>query len=398
VDEVYARIQRQERTSEGLVYIVADGDTIQIEGEGYRLRRNGTNYCFAGNGLLQRIDFAAGNPIIYDWDGPYLRSISDGSGLRYMIVRDASRRIERIDCADGTTLSYKYDQAGWLAATTRDDSLKSAYRYDQHGRLTEIRDRADVVVRRISYDARGSVRNTSDRCDGPQGAWIERHFKSDRLASVSDHRGWQADYGYGKAGEIRSIAVQSDRQPLFTLHYDDAGMLYRVSDQNGHVDLAYEGNNVRELTRSDGVRIRFDHDPDSRSIICEDLRGERWLARLDADDMVTEIVGPGEERLRIRRRPGDLFLRSTTGQCRLKQKRERIVMQTKMRGGPIYSATLGTDEISIRKKSRWIGRTQSEMTISSANGTSTLRDAAGTIEWRSDPKEATVRVKVAWFS
>jgi len=152
--------------------------------------------------------------------------LTDTTLFEVAFERDALGRItERVEEIDGVlrVFGYGYDEAGRLAAMTRNGTLEVAYTYDANGnRLTS---------------------------EGVHGTFAGTYDDQDRLLTYGT-----ATYTYTANGEL---ATKTTPAGVTTYSYDVLGYLTRVGLPDGRV-ITYlvDGRNRRVAKLVDGVRVR----------------------------------------------------------------------------------------------------------------------------------------------
>jgi RHS repeat-associated protein len=318
--------------------------------------------------------------LVYDRGGQ-LSGRRDASGREWFYLRDGAGQLEEVVAKDGAQLELRHDQAGrptrlqaggevielsydgqgrlaaaqagehglsyqregrfemidtpWGALTRERDpqgrlvALDTAagtfrFRYDRHGRQTEIV-YPNGVTTRVGYDALGNeARRLAEGPDGPVLAieatrdahhalvavsrdGQERRLERDtagRLIAV-EGPGLSRRYGYDADGnrtakdearwryDARGRLVATGDDPV---EHDPAGRLLTRGGDGSQVRCRYDGFGRLAEVRRGGRQVRYTYDPLGRPVT-RTLDGETVRYVYESDQLLAE-VGPGE-RLRL---------------------------------------------------------------------------------------------------
>ncbi len=282
------------------------------------------------DGRLTELRHAGGKAVHVEWEG---------------------ERIAALECSDGRTASYRYDDEGDLVQA---DGAGGARHYEigDGGRVLSVTDADGVVEVANAYDEQGRVihqlspfgRNTlfgylpghvtvtSDDTDGPTNVFI--HDGAGRLVSLLAGDETRVNFQYDAHGNPvavtdrkGAVTVQEwdERANLkrrilptgveFTVTHDDADRVLDVSvstgasfrhvyegderspaelidAEGGSTRLRVEGGLVREMTDPDGVRLRFGFDDDGQLISATDADGNTARLERNAAGVVTAAISP----------------------------------------------------------------------------------------------------------
>ncbi|MEA2188567.1 MAG: hypothetical protein QOK16_3578 [Solirubrobacteraceae bacterium] len=295
---------------------------------------------FDAAGRPVRIERGPGTEVRIEHDGEgRLVALTHAGGKRVDLEWEGER-IAAAACSGGRRVVYRYDDLGFLVAAERDGGARS-YEVDEEGRIVSVTD-ADGVVevvntydddgrvveqlspfgRRTSFTyLPGQVTVTSDVNDGPPNTYV--HDLAGRVLAIVDGDEQQTSFNYDEWGNPVAISERSgavtiqewdDRARLtrrvlptgasFSFAYDDLDRVVEVAASTGAVTrLSYSGAErspaeiidpeggvtrltvadglVREAVDPDGVRLRFEFDPDGNIVATVDADGN--VARLERD-------------------------------------------------------------------------------------------------------------------
>jgi len=388
-------MRSQVKRDGGVSFDPASGSTILIEQDGYRMRRRDKQYMFCADGLLRRVEHGDGQTVVYEWEGSTVSAVSDGNGQRYKIDRNESGLVVDIGCPGGGRLTYKYDVSGRLSSADCKGITRDDYRYDQSGHLVECRDEGGSVARRAVYDDVGNVCEKSDRIEAKNGSWLKRTFHDGRLASVADNLGWQIHYDYNQSGGVASVRLASPREDLVTLYYDEDGKLKRLADVSGDgLDVTYNEGAVDQLAHSNGGRLKMAMQDGRYRWHYEGIDGDRCEALFDVQGRPVRLTDADGRTARIKYDAKSFRVRSPEGHYRIKQGGKATQINARIRGHVLKaSVSESASSASCSRGLLW-QRRLSEME-SCGEGTS-LRDAAGEVQWKQSQDASMVNVNISW--
>lgn len=126
----------------------------------------------------------------------------------------------------------RFDKAGNVAATGRNDVTHTTTVFDGQGRPSQITDGAQVL---LTYEWRGQVGSETD---------------PSLLTAVQDHTGRRVEYTY-EAGRLTKVTQVDGGETHYA--YDADGRITQVTDATGKVHrIAYSGNAVASVLDQDG--------------------------------------------------------------------------------------------------------------------------------------------------
>lgn len=259
----------------------------------------------AQNRLTERTG-VDGNTVVYHYEGPYLKYISDHRNRKFELFYDTQHNLVQIRFPNGLTRSWDYDRLGRVVASTDVRDNTTRYRYDDAGNLVMMKE-PDGNQHEFAYDAAGNLVKASDSSHdvafdyGPLGILTGR-----------TQNGRSVRFGYDTELQLRTIANEGGEVYRFGLDalgqivsewgFDGMNRRY-LRDGNGRVKkvlrpaeqwTAYEydgiGNIVKE-EHSDGSLTAYRYNKDS--LLAEAFNEEMHIAlqRDKTGRVVKEIQG-----------------------------------------------------------------------------------------------------------
>jgi RHS repeat-associated protein len=236
-------------------------------------------------GRLASFTDAAGRLIRYEYDavGRHIRTIADGVAVE-SVLDDLSRVTAVL--RDGLVqVSYAYDSAGNLAASTYANGTRTLYTYDILGRVTRVehRDAAGAIL-----DFEDTARDSAGRVirvATPSGTTAYEYDARNQLIAVHLTDGSTRRYDTDAAGNRLGYATDAGNRYLSDsagrqFAYDALGNLTAVVEPGGGT-TSYEYDARGRLIRISrpGHETRFEYDPlGNRSAVIEDgVRTERLI-------------------------------------------------------------------------------------------------------------------------
>ena len=320
--------------AEGAEYVGPDGQRVLFPrmGEGYGRVLGVAGLVEPGeSGLVLR--FFGGESWAFDEAGPagadHARSRAptceltheDGrlaelrhSGGRSVRVHWADERIEALECSDGRTATYRYDDTGALVHA---DGAAGARHYEigDAGRVLSVTDADGVVEVANAYDEQGRVIHqlspfgrhtmfgylpghvtvTSDDTDGPTNVFI--HDSAGRLVSLVAGDETRMSFSYDAWGN--PVAVTDRKGAVTVQEWDErANLIRRVLPTGVEFSFTHdEHDRVLDVTASNGARFQHVYDGEERSPV-ELIDAEGGVTRMTVQDgLVRAIEDPDGVRL-----------------------------------------------------------------------------------------------------
>jgi len=217
---------------------------------------------------------------------------SDGGGFQYLFEPDGQGGYVVPDVLRGGT----FTESGGEHTYRAKDGLRRTF--DTEGRLAEIRDRNDNVIR-LTHDDDGRLVEVIDD-DAPHRK-LTLAYTGDRIASLSDFTGRTWTYGRTGDGRLASVTTPSDAvTPAYTTGYDYygegalEGLLHRVTRADGGV-VTYEYYTNRRgfrVTDPEGNSHHVSYNAYRGRTAFTDERGFTTLHRYDEKGYLVEQIHP----------------------------------------------------------------------------------------------------------
>ena len=191
-----------------------------------------------------------------DADRPTSRSVGQTTS---QFVWSASDQLIRYEAADGSTWSWEYDQAGFLASATEPRGLLTTYEYE-NGAVTRIKtEGADERDDRFEYNPRGLLQRGTTAAGEFSYDYDATGLPTrvDRDGDGNDAEEWT----YDAQGNVTAVQVGSD---AFDLTYDSRGRLQRIIGTENRLDATWADDNLAAVQTTDRDPIRLVTDADGR--------------------------------------------------------------------------------------------------------------------------------------
>lgn len=169
------RIQRYYKDVDGQWYALNPGNfdrLVQQSDSSFVLYTQGDLlYRFSdpssAGGRLLSIEDREGLALSFSYSGKKVSEITDASGRKYTISRDASGRISKITDFTGRYVGYEYNADSMLISFRDARGFTSGYSYGteteaDRSRLEEIKDACSNTQVKIQYDTSGRVQSLTD--------------------------------------------------------------------------------------------------------------------------------------------------------------------------------------------------------------------------------------------
>ena len=295
-------------------------DLIVEERGLYVLEQSGRRYCFDQVGLLVEISCTAGILAKYTWTNGRLMRLENGAGHAYSIVyAEDSETVKNIQSSDGHGIVYVHGTDTLLKEVLIDSRRQFFYAYDLAGRLYEAGDSRGLIVRRFYYKADGDLinDNTPDTVDLLDGSKITRIFSENRLTSICDESGTNANFTYGPKGSLQSIFVKSQTGLNWRLEYDGNGKLRRIIDVLGRAtefDCDQQGQ-VAHVTSPNNGTILVKRNDQGRVVEVAASGDKGWKAIYGPDGELISFSGPKNPKIEIKRSRSAISGMKIFGEC-----------------------------------------------------------------------------------
>lgn len=278
-------------------------DQIRKQGDCYVMNRGGCKLCFGPDGHLLEMSKEGGH-FKYHWAKDNLVRMDDGSGHFYIMQYSPlePQYVTEIEVSDGRRLNYNYNEAGLLVSCSADQETVVAYAYDDWSRLSEIRNKSGLVIRRNVYDDFSNLVNAAaDIVSTPSGDRIRRTLDQGRVVAAKDQAGTEAIFVYGKQNELTDMTLKGRSGKTWHLGYDARGWIKSFRDslnRETRFNCDEQGKMVRSLNQNGELRsFLWDDQGRLAGIAAQDA--EQWTFEYDSAGKVCGLSGPGGEKWRF---------------------------------------------------------------------------------------------------
>ncbi|NVB42049.1 RHS domain-containing protein [Pseudenhygromyxa sp. WMMC2535] len=293
-----------------LEYEVAEGRTIETDGEGHRT--------------------------IHQHDGVLVKATTDPLGHRTSFEHDEWGRLTRRTDPLGASTSFTHDSRGNLVEQVGSDGSQITLGYDDSDRLVELVDPNGGSWQWTRDEYGRAVARRS-----PDGATVHLRWRGPLLEAIADGvgatTGFEYDaahnlvalhladggslrWSYDRLGRARSFTTATGA--VLTLVRDRLGRVIERGEADGTlrrtrldgegrplrielpdrvIELAWAGLEQLRLRREAGVETRFDYDSEERLTELINAHGDRYRFERDArGEVVAEIGWAGDRRELVR--------------------------------------------------------------------------------------------------
>jgi RHS repeat-associated protein len=222
----------------------------------------GETWEFDGAGRPAVVRGAPGTAVrlTYDADGR-LAELTHATGKRVDVRWDGDR-VVGLDCSDGRSVAYGYDDAGTLVEASR-AAVARRYEVDEQRRIVAVIDADGVVEVRNVYDAEGRVAQQTS----PFGRRTSFHYLPGRVTVTNDDAAGCANtYVHDRLGRLLAIVDGDDQRLGFS--YDQWGNPVAITERGGAVTVQ-EWDERARLTRRvmpSGAQVAFAYDDRDRVV------------------------------------------------------------------------------------------------------------------------------------
>jgi RHS repeat-associated protein len=277
--------------------------TAQFNRRGDRI-----NFEYDARGLPTRRIYPNGQTVDYTYDARGRLTSATNSTGTVGLVYNALDQVTRVNYPAGRFLEFTYDAAGRRASSRDQDNFTVNYLYDPLGRLHELRDGANGLITRYTYDAADNIikqergNGTSVDFTYDAAGQLIQVVNRDSAGGVIE----QFDYTYNAAGVRDTMTTAAG---ITRYGYDANGQLIRVELPGGRtIDYQYDaaGNRTHVLDSSLGTSayqvdqgnqvvavgsVTFTYDPDGNMIQRVDAAGTTTYA-YDFENRLIGQTGP----------------------------------------------------------------------------------------------------------
>ncbi|MBN0989812.1 RHS repeat protein [Amphritea pacifica] len=206
-----------------------------------------TSYEYDLVGLLTKVTLADGSWISYEYDDARrLIAVENqlGERIEYTLDNMGNRTQEQVRAADGqisTTLSHVYDEMGRLLKQVGAQSQTTALQYDVNSNLTQTTD-ANLNSSGQAFDALQRLVSQTDAYNQVTQLTYDQY---DNLTSVTDPRNLTTTYQYDEYNRLTQR--NSPDTGITTYRYDEAGNIIESTDARGVISQ-YSYDALNRLT------------------------------------------------------------------------------------------------------------------------------------------------------
>jgi RHS repeat-associated protein len=198
--------------------------------------------------------------------------------------RDANDEISGWRWYDRRGEWISYDAEGRIASYGDRNGPTARFLRDSEGRIEELRDRADALIARYTWQG-AQLRRITDRAD----RHVEYHYSGEQLTRVVDVLGYEWQYGY--QGRLLHTLTDPEGR-VTTVHYSGNRVVRMVDAALKETTYSYTYDRVRReytvvMRSPDNVRSERRYDFDGR-LINEEV-GSRVQSQLLRDGEFVEI-------------------------------------------------------------------------------------------------------------
>ena len=250
-------------------YDAAGNITSQVDALGHK-----TDYTYSLGGKVSSVVDAAGNRTEYAYDAMGdLITICQHQGTDIWLKEDG--QIFKSGIPDGNLAhitQYKRNWAGEIETITDPLGLQEQYGYDLAGQMVSKKDKEGYITY-YTYNSVGDIDRVT-YADGRSVAYVYNPLRQlieiqDWLGTlriepddmghtkkVTDHKGREISYRWGRSGEREAVIYQNGRNVLY--EYDQLSRLSRLVDGEREIQYFYnEDGRLSEKTFPDGIFSRY---------------------------------------------------------------------------------------------------------------------------------------------
>lgn len=395
----YCRVTNQEIDKDNTVsYSVNQSDAIRCRNGVYSYADGKYIFRFNDKGQLKETKTADGALARYQWNDSLLDSINYGGGRTYKIHYNRNfllPRISEIVASDGVVLRYSYDDNGLLMECMNGNLRKVSYRYDQHMRISETRNRDGVVVKRNAYDSNGNIAegkkiitNISD------GTNLTKEFIDGSISSVVDESGGKAEYTYRKDGSLASVRGLVSGKEQWMLEYEEGGKLIAAKDSDGvRYNISYHPDGQVKCVEGDnGSGVQLPGIDEKRKDICgSDADGCNWTVKRNDLGLPVTIIDSGRNKHHFRyNKKGLKSIKSPGWSFDVVRNNGVEEFRTKSKFG--IKQTFIMDSHNAKAELAVECPEKGERRLTLDENSYKIKDCAGTVEYRFDKRTLTYGV------
>jgi RHS repeat-associated protein len=223
-----------------------------------------------------------GNTIFYEYEGPYLRRISDQKKRAFLLEYDMQHNLTQLTFPDELKQQWGYDDMGNLLTATDIRGNNTRYRYNDAGNIVWVKE-PDGSEHELAYDVTGNLVKASGNNQevqftyGPLGIVTSRQQNNQRVS-----------FAYDAELQLRSIANEGGEVYKFGL--DAVGNVVSEWGFDGlHRRYLRDGNGqVRKVLRPAEKWTQYEYDSTGNVVKEEHSDGSLTAYRYNKDGLLAE--------------------------------------------------------------------------------------------------------------
>jgi RHS repeat-associated protein len=207
--------------------------------------------------LVTSVTYADGTKVTYDYDeAGNIQQQFIGEQVVFTKIYDAATKTLTTTDASGAATKTVYDDMGMVTQVIDPLNRTIQYNYDADGNLSGLVDPQGNFYS-YSYDPNGRLISQTN----PLGQKVDFAYESvfGKIQSFTDAKGNQVNYSYDTKGNLTDIGYGDNTHQKYT--YDLNGKLTKSTNRRGQ-DVLYEYNNNYQITKethSDGRIITYEY-------------------------------------------------------------------------------------------------------------------------------------------
>jgi RHS repeat-associated protein len=287
-------------------------DIMTTDIGGYVIVKNdGTKYKFDTSGALIEISNKQNLGLVFENSGSTTKVKSTFGTLLATIVRNSSHKITSITDAAGNKIIYSYDGNNITSYTNR-NGVKESYEYT-NGLLSSIIGADGNAYVSNTYDAQGRVTTQLDGAGNqttflytgdltnfivnsvdvtyPNG--ITRTHKFNLLLPTSiDGSGASVSFKYDANSKVKSVTDANGKS--YSYERNSAGLTTKKTDPKGNSTLyKYDANNnLLSITNAIGQKVTFEYDAHQNLIKVTNNDGNSTSYEYNTNNQITKVTNP----------------------------------------------------------------------------------------------------------
>jgi len=249
-----------------------------------------------------------GQPRVFDYDlADQLTGTTDSLGRITNTAYDMQGRIDLSTDASGRSFNPEYDYGGRVTSVSFKDGSSQNYTYDNLNRVTSISDLPEGTTISYKYDEAGNIVEVTEadgdvigydwdlagnrtRVSYPDGTWVGYEYDElNRLVSANHNQHGQTQYSYDDDSRLTDVEFPdggarryhytgelltgfSDAGKSWHMSYDASGRIKRISGAE-HWRFEYDDGGQLQNARRDDRRWHYDYDAVGNLVSLSDNNG-----------------------------------------------------------------------------------------------------------------------------